>query len=96
MPGSRPLAGQDSGSPASPRRSARPGPAAAVHGVEPAQEHAPHRRLDVVEAQVEADLGVHVLVEPAVIAQPPAPRGDLVVAVTRKPPSPMTVRFFDG
>jgi hypothetical protein len=50
-----------------------------VHRVEPAQQHAAHRGLDVVEAQIEADLGMHVLVEPAVIAQPPAARRDVVV-----------------
>src|SRR5439155_18511025 len=50
-----------------------------VHRVEPPQQHAPDGGLDVVEAQVEADLCVYVLVEPAVIAQPPTARRDLIV-----------------
>src|SRR2546422_7054862 len=36
-------------------------------------------RLKFAEAQVEADLGVHVLVETPVVTQPAAARGDLVV-----------------
>ena len=50
-----------------------------VHGVEPAQQHATDGGLDVVEAQVEADLGVQVLVEPAVVAQAPAALGHRVL-----------------
>ena len=74
------LAGQDQGQAREPARVAvGQGAAAVVHRVEPAQEHAADRRLDVVEAQVEADLGVDVLVEPPVIAQAPAARGDVVV-----------------
>src|SRR3989441_12575492 len=50
-----------------------------VHRVEPTQEHPQRRRLKFAEAQVEADLGVHVLVETPVVTQPAAARGDLVV-----------------
>src|SRR3990172_1869668 len=45
-----------------------------IHGVQPAQDDAPDRGLDVVEPQVEPHLAVDVLVEPAVVAQAPAPR----------------------
>src|SRR3990167_7108545 len=43
------------------------------------EQDAPHGGLDVVKAQVEADLRVDVLVEPAVVADPPAPRRHVVV-----------------
>src|SRR5262249_10827025 len=50
-----------------------------VHGVEPAKERAADGGLDLVEAQIEADLRVNVFVDSAMIAQPPAASGDLVV-----------------
>src|SRR5262245_36922997 len=50
-----------------------------VHGVEPPQEDAPDRGLDLVEAQVEADLEVHVLFLPTVVAEPAAARRHLVI-----------------
>ena len=78
--------GQREGQPGEPARvAAGQGAAAVVHGVEPAQEHAPDRRLDVVEAQVEADLGVDVLAHAPVIAKAPAAGGDLVVVGDEQP-----------
>src|SRR5215510_16008084 len=50
-----------------------------VHGVEAAQKDAAHRGLEIVEAQIEADLHVYVLVLPSMVAKPSAPCGDLVV-----------------
>ena len=86
MAGPRDLAGQREGQPGEPARIAiGQGTAAVVHGVEPAQEHAPDRRLDVVEAQVEADLGVDVLVHAPVIAKAPAAHRDVVVVRDEQP-----------
>src|SRR5262249_17107739 len=47
--------------------------------IEPAELRAPDGGLDLVEAQVEPDLRVNVFVEAAMISQPPAACGDLVV-----------------
>jgi len=49
-----------------------------------------------LKAQVEADLGVHVLVDPAVVAQSPQRAVTSSSSVTSRPPSPITVRFLDG
>ena len=80
VPRAGPLGGQAKIQPGEAGHVARgEAPALVVHGVQPTQEHAAHRGLDVVEAQVEADLGVHVLVQPAVVADLAAPRRHRVV-----------------
>src|SRR5207247_2539499 len=53
---------------------------ALVHRVQARQQHAERRRLQLAEPQIEAELGVHVLVEAAVVPQPAATVGELVVA----------------
>src|SRR5262245_61681409 len=55
-----------------------------VHGVEAPQQHSPGRRLEVVEAQVEPDLAVNVLVDPTVIAKPTASPREIVVVRREK------------
>src|SRR5262249_58129165 len=57
-----------------------PRAAVTVNGVEPPQQDLERGGLDLVEAEIEADLGVHVLVEAAVVTQSPAARGEIVVA----------------
>ena len=52
---------------------------AIVHRVEPPQQHPQRRGLQLVEAQVESNLHVHVLVVPAVVSEPAAADRDLVV-----------------
>ena len=80
VPGAGPLGRQQERKPREPRHVARRQRAPViVHGVQPPEQDAPHGGLDVVEAQVEADLRVDVLVEPAVVADPPAPRRHVVV-----------------
>src|SRR5207253_10545495 len=50
-----------------------------VHHVEPAQLRVTDSGLDLVEAQVEADLRVHVPIQTTMIPQPPTAGGDLIV-----------------
>src|SRR5262249_3012240 len=50
-----------------------------VHRVQATEQHAADGGLDVVEAEVETDLRVHVLVQPAVVAQTTASPGNLIV-----------------
>jgi hypothetical protein len=80
VPAARPLGGETEIHTVEAGRVARgEAPAVVVHGIQAAQEHAAHRGLDVIEAKIEANLGMHVLVEPAVVADPAAPNRHGVV-----------------
>ena len=59
-----------------------------VHHVEPAQLRATDSGLDLVEAQVEADLRVHVLIQTTMIPQPTTAGGDLIVVSHHRAPVP--------